>query len=93
MLCLLFRKLLGTFLSGGDTGDDVAKRVIQNFDRAYGGRTIAVLLGAAQAEHWHMIHDTRTKWVSRPARALRRELVPQPLSVTACNAHTQLTDL
>ena len=27
-LCLLFGKLLGTFFSGGDTGDDVAKRVI-----------------------------------------------------------------
>lgn len=93
MLCLLFGKLLRTFLSGGDTRDDVAKRVIQNFDCAYGGRTIAILLGAAQAKQWHMTHDKRTKWVSRLARALRCESVPQPLRVTACSTHTQLTDL
>jgi hypothetical protein len=51
-LCLLFGKLLRTLLSGGDTGDDVAERVFQNFDGSYGGRTIFALLDETR---WHTI--------------------------------------
>ena len=92
-LCLLFGKLLGTFLGGSDTGDDVAKRIFQNFDGAYGGRTIGIKLDAAQAEQGYRAHNIRTKWVVRLARALKRSSAPQPMSVTARNAHTQLTNL
>ena len=38
-------------------------------------------------------HDKRTKQVSRLTRALRRSSVSQRLNVTACNSHTQLTNL
>lgn len=50
-LCILFSKLLGTFLSGGDTGDDVPKRVFQNADGANGGRTIVAQLDITQTPH------------------------------------------
>jgi len=56
-LRLLFGKVLRTFFRGGDTGDDVAKRVFQNSDGSYGGRTIAVLLVATQAEEGYRVHD------------------------------------